>query len=328
MITSHLLLNALIGSAPPVKTILITGARGQLGQALSQRFNDLAQQAGSSFKVISLDRSELDLAKPDALREALRRLKPQIVINAAAHTGVDQAELEPELAHAINAQGPKILAEEAKALGATLIHYSTDYVFEGEGTQAYRETDSCAPQSVYGASKLAGEIAIQEVAGKHLIFRTSWVYAAHGANFMLTMLKLAKDRETLSVIDDQWGVPTWVGRIVAVTEQAVRAIIDTPERDLNGIYHLCPRGETTWYRYAAKTFELLPDPARKLQTLVPITSAQYEANLRAGNPTRVVAKRPNNSRLNSEKLEDMLGITLPAWEADLKQCLEAFASRD
>jgi dTDP-4-dehydrorhamnose reductase len=140
---------------------------------------------------------------------------------------------------------------------------------------------------------------------------------------MLTMLKLAKDRETLSVIDDQWGVPTWVGRIVEVTERAVALTLENPDQALSGIYHLCPKGETTWYRYAAKTFDLLPDPQRKLRALVPITSAQYEMNLREGNPSRVIAKRPNNSRLHCEKLEERFGISLPAWDVDLKRCVSA-----
>jgi dTDP-4-dehydrorhamnose reductase len=315
-----------IDNTTAMTTILITGASGQLGRALSLRFHDLAQKPGTQINVLSLDRSQLDLAQPDSVRQTLRRLQPNIIINAAAHTAVDQAELEPALAHAINATGPEVLAEEAKALEATLIHFSTDYVFAGVGRDAYHETDVCAPKSVYGASKLAGEKAIALTGARHLIFRTSWVYAPHGVNFMLTMLKLAKDRETLSVIDDQWGVPTWVGRIVAVTEKAVLRIIAEPEHDLGGIYHLCPRGETTWYRYAAKTFELAPDPDRKLKTLVPISSAQYEANLRSGNPSRIVAQRPNNSRMNCQKLEEVFQLELPQWEDDLKLCLNASVS--
>jgi dTDP-4-dehydrorhamnose reductase len=334
-------------SAPfTLKTILITGANGQLGRALSARFNELARQSeslqsavplsgalqnrgrGSSpkpsdtrFKVISLDRSQLDLSKPESIAQLVDQLKPSIIINAAAHTAVDQAELEPAVAEAINAVGPAMLAEAAKAVGATLIHYSTDYVFEGTGQNAYRENDACAPQSIYGASKLAGEKAIEKIGGQYFIFRTSWVYAAHGANFMLTMLKLAKDRDTLSVIDDQWGAPTWVNRIVAVTEHAVMKTLAGTSVPSSGIYHLCPRGETTWYRYAAKIFELHPDPERKLKTLLPISSAQYETNMRAGNPNRIVAKRPNNSRLNCEKLEHSFELELPTWEEDLRLCL-------
>ncbi len=308
-------------TAPVLKTILITGARGQLGRALSQRFDELARQVGTHLKVHSLDRSQLDLAQPSAIAEVLRELRPDVIINAAAYTAVDQAELEPELAHAINARGPEVLASEAKALGATLIHYSSDYVLDGPGHLPFLETDLCAPKSVYGASKLAGEKAIVNTGVQHIIFRTSWVYAAHGANFLLTMLKLAQERETLSVIDDQWGVPTWVGRIVDVTERVVMSALGQPYPLLNGIYHLCPQGETTWYLYAAKIFELLACPTRKLRTLIPISSAQYESNLRASNPTRVVAQRPANSRLNCSKLELALGLTLPQWEEDLKRCL-------
>jgi dTDP-4-dehydrorhamnose reductase len=304
-----------------LKTILITGANGQLGRSLALRFKDASLASSSTLKVVSLDRSQLDLAHPEAIREVLRDIRPSFVLNAAAHTAVDQAELEPDLAHAINTQAPQVLAEEAKALGASLIHYSTDYVFDGLGQRPYRETDLCNPQSVYGASKLAGEKAIAQVGGKHLIFRTSWVYAAHGANFMLTMLKLAKDRDTLSVIDDQWGAPTWVGRIVAVTESVILRSLQAPELAPSGLYHLCPKGDTTWHRYAGKIFELAPDPSRKLQTLVPITSAQYETNLRTGNAGRVIAKRPHNSRLDCTKLERDFGITLPSWEEDLASCL-------
>jgi dTDP-4-dehydrorhamnose reductase len=304
-----------------LKTILITGASGQLGQALSQRFQALASEPDSNLIVHCLDRSKCDLAQPAALREMIQRIRPTIIINAAAHTAVDQAELEPELAHAINAAGPEILAQEAKKLGSTLIHFSTDYVFDGEGSHPYREIDPCMPTSVYGASKLAGEQAIQASGAKHLIFRTSWVYASHGANFMLTMLKLAKERESLQVIDDQWGVPTWVGRIATVTEQAVMRMSDASVERLSAIYHLCPQGETTWYRYASKIFELLPDPERKLQTLVAISSSQYEANLKAQAPTRIVAKRPHNSRMNCEKLEREFELTLPSWDDDLKLCL-------
>ncbi len=342
-------------TTPILKTILITGAQGQLGRALSWHFEELARQVDTNLKVFSLDRSQLDLAQPGSIRDSLRSLRPDIILNAAAYTAVDQAELEPELAQAINARGPELLAVEAKALGATLIHYSSDYVFSGEGSRPFLETDPCAPKSVYGASKLAGEKAIETSGAKHIIFRTSWLYASHGANFMLTMLKLAQHRKTLSVLDDQWGVPTWVGRIVEVTERVVMLALgqrpyplgrrpyplgrrpqplgrrpqplDQTLADdwlcapLNGIYHLCPRGQTTWYRYAAKIFELHPDPIRKMRTLVPISTAQYESNLRADSPGRVVAQRPANSRLNCDKLEMALSLKLPQWEEDLRLCL-------
>ena len=303
--------------------ILITGANGQLGRALATRFANLAAASPQSLEIESLGRSQCDLESPDMLRQVVRGFRPDIIINAAAHTAVDQAEIERERAFAINATAPGILAAEAKALGAWLIHYSTDYVYQGEGDKAYVETDACAPRSVYGASKQAGEEAIAASGARHIIFRTSWVYAAHGANFMLTMLKLAADRETLSVIDDQWGVPTWVGRIVAVTEKAVNQLCGGQAQSLEGIYHLCPRGETTWYRYAAKVFELAPDPQRKLRTLTPITSAQYESNMRAGAPDRIVAKRPHNSRMDCSKLEKALSFDMPQWDADLAECLRS-----
>lgn len=301
--------------------ILITGANGQLGRALAAHFENLASASPASILVQALDRSQCDLESPEQVRSVVQAFRPHVIVNAAAHTAVDQAETDRDRAWAINASAPGLLAHEAKALGACLIHYSTDYVFEGEGDQAWVESDACKPRSVYGASKLAGEQAIAASGAHYMIFRTSWVYAAHGANFMLTMLKLASDRETLSVIDDQWGVPTWVGRIVAVTEKAVNLIREGKADALDGIYHLCPAGETTWYRYAAKIFELAVDPARKLRTLTPITSAQYEINMRAGAPERIVAKRPHNSRMNCGKLEKAFGLSLPSWEADLAECL-------
>jgi dTDP-4-dehydrorhamnose reductase len=311
---------------PTRTSILITGANGQLGRALSTHFQALAKLPDHSLDVICLDRAALDLADPAAIQSAIKKYQPHIIINAAAHTAVDQAEIEPERAHAINAQGPTLLAQEAKALGATLIHYSTDYVFEGSGEQRYLESDACAPRSVYGHSKRAGEIGITESGAKHLIFRTSWVYAEHGANFMLTMLKLATDRETLSVIDDQWGAPTWVGRIVAVTDQAVQKILKSKDGQQgqipNGIFHLSPGGETTWYRYAAKIFALTQHLDRKFKTLAPITSEQYETNLMSASPGRIVAKRPHNSRLDCSKLEQALGLTLPSWEDDLTRCID------
>jgi dTDP-4-dehydrorhamnose reductase len=312
---------------PFTPNILITGAKGQLGQALSKHFGGSA---------LALGRAELNLGDPASIRAAIRKHQPRIIINAGAYTAVDQAEVEPAVAHAVNAQAPGILAEEAAALDATVVHFSSDYVFDGAGNQPYREDHPCAPQSMYGESKRQGEIALLQSAARHLIFRTSWVYAGFGANFMLTMLKLAQGREELSVIDDQWGVPTWVGRLVALSAMVVQRIeqtgVQTPDASLlqastvasplaSGLYHLCPKGETTWYRYASKVFELHPDAERKLRHLIPITSEQYETNLRAGNPTRIVAKRPHNSRLDCSKLEKAFGIALPAWEEDLAACL-------
>jgi dTDP-4-dehydrorhamnose reductase len=317
---------AMITSRP--HHILITGAQGQLGRALSEHFSTLiADRARSSphlppVKLTCLGRSELDLTQPDAVRHIIRKEAPTLMINAAAHTAVDQAEVEPDLAHAINAEGPKILAEEARALDATLIHFSTDYVFDGLGVTAYSESDPCHPQSAYGHSKRQGELAILASGVRHLIFRTSWVYAAQGANFMLTMLKLAQSRESLSVIDDQWGAPTWVGRLVAVTDVVSQRLLAEQEPTSNGIYHLCPKGETTWYRYAAKVFELTLDPERKLKTLTPIDSEQYERNVQASSPNRIVARRPRNSRLNCTKLEAALGVSLPAWDDDLQRCVQ------
>ena len=227
--------------------ILLTGKNGQVGF-------ELARTLGSVGTVHAHDRATLDLANPDALRAACRALKPDLIVNAAAYTAVDKAESEPQLAHAINARAPGVLAEEAKRLGAVLVHYSTDYVFDGTKRTPYVETDPVNPVNEYGRSKLAGEQAIGAVGCKHLIFRTSWVYGPRGKNFLLTMLALAKTREEIRVVDDQHGAPTTSAFLAQSTLQALRSI---PSQGVSsGIYHLTAGGETTWCHFAGEIFRL------------------------------------------------------------------------
>ena len=259
--------------------------------------------------MIALDRAQLDLANPDALRTAMRELQPAIVINAAAYTAVDGAESDEATAFRINAQAPRVLAEEAERLGAALIHYSTDYVFDGNKEGEWLEDDATAPLSAYGRSKLAGEQAVTDVGGTHLILRTSWVYGLHGKNFLLTMLKLAETRAELSIVDDQIGAPTWSHTIADATASIIRDAGEPAQlASLSGIYHLCAGGHCSWFGFAQAIFA---DPSvMKKPTLHPITTAQY--------PTP--AKRPKNSRMNTDKFRRTFG-DLPAWDHALADCL-------
>lgn len=282
--------------------ILVTGRNGQVGDALTRSLQGLGD-------VIALDRSQLDLANPDALRTAMRELQPAIVINAAAYTAVDAAESDEAMAFRINAQAPRVLAEEAERLGAALIHYSTDYVFDGSKDGAWLEDDATAPLSVYGRSKLAGEQAIAEVGAAHLVLRTSWVYGLHGENFLLTMLKLAETRDELSIVDDQTGAPTWSGTIAQATASIIRDAGEPAQlAALSGIYHVCASGHTSWFGFAQAIFA---DPSiAKPPRLHPITSAGY--------PTP--ARRPKNSVMNTDKFRRSFG-DLPAWDHALADCL-------
>ncbi len=285
--------------------ILLTGAGGQLGRELKRSLAPLGE-------VIARDRAGLDLANPDALRAAARDLAPNLIVNAAAWTAVDQAETEETAAHAINGIAPGLLAEEAKRLGAQLIHYSTDYVFDGSGNAPWTEADVAGPLSAYGRSKLAGEQAITAVGGRHLILRTSWVFGLHGANFMKTMLRLATERDELRVIGDQFGAPTWTRHLAdatAVVASRVAGRKDSP----SGLYHLAAAGETSWHGYAETIF----DQAVKLGLLAKaptvrrITSADFP----------LPAPRPANSRLDCSRFTADFGITLPDWRVGLADCL-------
>lgn len=282
--------------------ILVTGCHGQVGQALSHHLQGLGE-------IHALGRDELDLTRPEAIRTVMQALRPAMVINAAAYTAVDQAESEEALAMRINAEAPGILAEEAKKIGASLIHYSTDYVFDGSKQGAWTEDDAVSPLSAYGRSKLAGEQAIAAVGIPHLILRTSWVYGLHGKNFLLTMLRLAESRESLSIVDDQIGAPTWSHTIAEATASIVKQFPKSEQiAEQSGIYHLCAIGHTSWYGFAQAIFS---HPAvQKRPTLQPITTAQY--------PTP--ARRPANSVMSTEKFRQAFG-ELPSWQEALHRCL-------
>ena len=283
--------------------ILVLGRHGQVGAALTQSMQGLGE-------LIALDRAQLDLSNPDAIRTALRELQPQMIINAAAYTAVDAAESDEATAFQINAEAPRVIAEESERLGAAMIHYSTDYVFDGGKQGSWLEDDAPAPLSVYGRSKLAGEQAITDVGGSHLILRTSWVYGLHGKNFLLTMLKLAETRDELAIVDDQIGAPTWAVTIADATAAIIRDSGESAQlAALSGIYHLCAGGHTSWFGFAQAIFAHAS--IERKPKLRPITTAEY--------PTP--AKRPSNSMLNTDKFRHTFG-DLPAWDSALKTCMQ------
>lgn len=279
--------------------VLLTGKSGQVGGELLRSLAPLGE-------VIAPGRDELDLSRPDSIERSLRAHYPQVIVNAAAYTAVDRAEAERELAFAVNAQGPGLLARGASRIGALLVHYSTDYVFDGAKRGPYVEDDPTHPLSAYGESKVAGEQAITASGCRHLIFRTSWVYAARGRNFLLTILRLARERDELRVVDDQFGAPT-TGRMLA---SATAEILARPQRltaAASGVYHMSARGETSWCRFARAILD-----ARGLSTrLVAIPTSEY--------PTP--ARRPAHSVLSNAKLERTFAVQLPDWREGLAQTL-------
>lgn len=296
--------------------ILLLGCQGQVGWELQRALAPLGE-------LISLDRYGRDglcgdLNNLEGLAHSIRQLTPNIIVNAAAYTAVDKAESEPELAHRINAEAPGMLAHEAAKIGALLVHYSTDYVFDGSGTQPWREEDLPAPLSVYGHSKRAGEDAILASNAHALIFRTSWVYAARGNNFAKTMLRLARERDALRVIDDQCGAPTGADLIADVTAHAVRQWQNTPlaqRKALSGLYHLAAAGETSWCEYA----RFVLNDAEQRQLSLNVRAAQIEAIPTQAYPTP--APRPLNSRLNTHKLRATFNLTLPDWQIGVTRLL-------
>lgn len=286
--------------------ILLTGGRGQVGWELARTLSTLGE-------VTALDSGEMNLADPDAIRRVVGEVRPRVIVNPAAYTAVDKAESEPDLARAVNATAPGILAEEAEKLGALLVHYSTDYIFDGSGDTPWQENDATGPLNVYGATKLEGENAIRETCRRHMIFRTSWVYGLRGANFLLTMRRLMRERPELKIVADQVGAPTWCRGLAEATAQ-VLAQVGSPARGADkpepwGVYHMTNGGETSWHGFASAIQELdRPEaPAR----LLPIPSSDY--------PTP--AKRPLNSRLDCGKLARVFGIRLPDWRDGLKLCM-------
>lgn len=296
--------------------ILLLGKEGQVGWELQRSLAPLGE-------LVALGRGGADglcgdLGHLEGLAQTVRQLRPDVIVNAAAYTAVDKAESEPEQACTLNALAPGVLAREAKALGACLVHYSTDYVFDGSGTEPRLETDAVAPLSVYGRTKLEGEERIRASGCLHLIFRTSWVYAARGHNFAKTMLRLAQERESLTVIDDQWGAPTGAELIADVTAHAIRHVLRSPQDA--GLYHLAAQGETTWNAYARYVLEqaqrVQPAIAIKAREVLPVPSRAF--------PTP--AQRPRNSRLDTRKLQSTFGLQLPSWQQGLKRMLHEILS--
>ena len=275
-----------------LETTLVTGSTGQVGGELVRLFPN----------ALAPTRAELDLTDEANIRAYIRTHKPRWIINSAAYTAVDKAEFEPAVAHAINAEAPGILGAEAREIGATVIHFSTDYVFDGSGSTPWREDDPTGPLGVYGATKLAGEHALAASGAAHIILRTSWVYGTTGKNFLLTILKLAADRPELKIVADQYGAPTWSRDLAALAAHIVAAPV-VP----SGIYHATNAGETTWHGFSTEFLRL----AHVETNLIPIPTSAY--------PTP--AKRPLNSRLNCDKLHQTFGIRLPDWQTSLARVM-------
>jgi dTDP-4-dehydrorhamnose reductase len=290
--------------------ILLFGKGGQVGWELQRSLAPLGDLVALDFDSADL---HADFTRPAALAATVRAVAPDVIVNAAAHTAVDKAESEPELAATLNAEAPRVLAAEAAARGAWLVHYSTDYVFDGSGNAARAEDAPTGPLSVYGRTTLDGEQHIRASGCKHLILRTSWVYAARGGNFARTMLKLATERDALKVIDDQWGAPTGADLLADVTAHAIRAAVRDPA--LAGTYHVVAAGETTWHRYATMVIEW----ARAHGLPVKVAPGAVQAVPTRAFPTP--AQRPLNSRLDTSKLRRSFGLTLPPWEVGVQRML-------
>jgi dTDP-4-dehydrorhamnose reductase len=300
--------------------ILLLGRDGQVGWELQRSLAPLCE-------LIALGRDTAanpqgwcgDLTQVDALAASIRAIRPDVIVNAAAHTAVDRAESEPELAHQINAQGPAVLGAEAQKLGAWVVHYSTDYVFDGSGDIPWREDDATGPQNVYGQSKLAGELALAQYCSRHIILRTSWVYGMRGANFAKTMLRLAATRTTLNVINDQYGIPTGADLLADVTAHIVRQVTATDSTSAHalhaGVYHLAAAGQTTWFEYANFVIQ------QAIQAQVATKMIATQVNPVASAAFVTAARRPLNSRLNTHKLQSIFKLSLPPWESGVARML-------
>ena len=292
--------------------ILLLGKNGQVGWELQRSLAPLGE-------VLALDRYSAphcgDLSQPEQLAQTVLAYKPDFIVNAAAHTAVDKAESEPEFARLLNAQAPASLAKAAAQVGAWLVHYSTDYVFDGSGSHARQEGEGTGPLSIYGQTKLDGEKTIVASGCKYLIFRTSWVYGARGGNFAKTMLRLAQDREKLTVINDQHGAPTGADLIADVTAHAIRRVLNTQNMSLGGVYHLVASGETTWHGYACHVVEeakrLSPALNWKVTEIAPVPTSAFPST----------ATRPLNSRLDTKKLQQTFGLVLPPWQQGVDRML-------
>jgi dTDP-4-dehydrorhamnose reductase len=291
--------------------IVLFGKSGQVGWELQRALAPLGE-------VISFGHVQgADFTKLGELATTIRFHKPDIIVNAAAHTAVDKAEDEPELAHLVNAEAPRVLAREAANSGAFLIHYSTEYVFDGKGSAPWRETDKASPLNVYGASKLAGETAIQQSGCNHLIFRTSWVYSTHGKNFLKAILRLAAERETMSIVKDQIGAPTGAELIADVTALACNAALWN--ENLSGLYHLAAAGETSWHDYAGFIIEFAREHQVDLKVI--------DVHSIASTDFPVKALRPLNSRLETRKLQESFKLTLPDWREGVKRTMSEILNK-
>jgi dTDP-4-dehydrorhamnose reductase len=289
--------------------ILLTGCNGQVGWELARALLPLGD-------IIAVNRSQVDLSDPDGLRRIVQKVSPDVIVNPAAYTAVDKAETDRDMAFLINAEAPRVLAEEAAKSAALLIHYSTDYVFDGTKNAPYTEDDATHPVNVYGQSKLAGEQAIQAAGADHLILRTSWVYAARGQNFLKTILRLAAEREELAIVADQIGSPTWARLIAETTAHILRqSLLERRQDHFNSsVYNLTSVGETSWHGFAQAIVEIARQqgmPALKNRIINPIPTTAYPAP----------AKRPLNSRLSTDRLEQRFGLKMPSWDAALRLCM-------
>ena len=287
-----------------MKKILVTGNKGQVGFELMKTLAPLG-------KVIGVDIKECDLAQSAMIDALLDRVKPDIIVNPAAYTAVDNAESEPTVAHAINAQAPKTLARQASRRNIPIIHFSTDYIFDGTKEEAYVEEDQANPKSVYGNTKWLGEEAVRSNAAKHVILRTSWVFGAHGVNFLKTMLKLSKERDKMSIVSDQVGAPTSARMLAEVTAEIVKQLLHEFSYRKYGTYHLVADGETSWYGYAKYVVER----ANVLGMETKLTAANIKAIKTKDFPLPAV--RPANSRLDNSKVKETFGISLPTWQSEV-----------
>ncbi|MDM0028669.1 dTDP-4-dehydrorhamnose reductase [Variovorax saccharolyticus] len=290
--------------------LLLLGKGGQVGWELQRSLEPLGELVALDFDSTDF---HADFSRPEELTETVLKVRPDVIVNSAAHTAVDKAEGEPEFARKLNATSPGVVAQAAQQIGALMVHYSTDYVFDGSGNKPWLEDDLTAPLSVYGSTKLEGELLVARHCARHLIFRTSWVYAARGGNFAKTMLRLAKERDRLTVIDDQFGAPTGAELLADVTAHAIRATLSDPGKA--GLYHLVAGGETTWHGYA----RFVLAQAQAAGVALKAAPDAVDAVPTSAFPTP--AMRPHNSRLNTDKLQSSFGLKLPHWQLGVARML-------
>ncbi|MGF6351074.1 dTDP-4-dehydrorhamnose reductase [Variovorax sp. W2I14] len=290
--------------------LLLLGKGGQVGWELQRSLAPLGELVALDFDSTDFN---ADFGRPEQLAETVLKVRPDVIVNAAAHTAVDKAESEPEFARKLNATSPGVVAEAAQQIGALMVHYSTDYVFDGSGSKPWKEDDATGPLSIYGSTKLEGEQLVAKHCAKHLIFRTSWVYAARGGNFAKTMLRIAKERDKLTVIDDQFGAPTGAELLADITAHAIRATLQDPSKA--GLYHAVAGGVTTWHGYARFVIEQAKAAGVELkagpEAVEPVPTTAF--------PTP--ARRPHNSRLDTTKLQSTFGLVLPEWQSGVARML-------